>query len=589
MHIVETTFKPKRAKKEYHSVLLMQSYRVGKKVRKRTIANLSKCSPEEIAAFRLALANKNNLSKLPSLSDVSIQEGKSVGAVWTVYQVAKRLGIEKALGNTFEAKLAMRQIIARVIDQGSRLSSVRLHRAHGLADVLNLEQGFNENNLYDNLRWLSANQAKIEDKLFDFKYQKKSESNPGSKQKCELFLYDVTSSYLEGEKNELANYGYNRDGKKGKKQIVIGLLCGQDGQPVSVEVFTGNTQDSATFESQIKKTAKRFGCRRVTFVGDRGMIKSGQIDELEKVGFAYITAITKPQIETLLRENTVQMELFTRDLCQVEHEGIRYILKLNPTRKQETEQIRVQKQQAIAKLIAKENQYLTEHKRAKAATAIKRVNSKIEQLKIDKWVSVIRDGLDGHDEQDRKDEQNNQDKKSSKKLKESRKLAMQIDKDKLVEISRLDGCYVIKTNLLDKTVSKETIHDRYKDLTLVEQTFRTSKTTHLELRPVFVTKEESARAHVFVVMLSYLITKELEQAWKNLDVTVQEGIEQLKTLCSMQLRVQEKNKPAGACHKIPIPRKQSRELLKALNIKIPKVLPRRNVNVVSRKKLNDRK
>ena len=136
----------------------------------------------------------------------------------------------------------------------------------------------------------------------------------------------MTSSYLEGDDNALGAYGYNRDGKKGKKQIVIGLLCDQQGEPVSTEVFRGNTQDTATFASQVKKASQRFACERVTFVGDRGMIKSGQIEDLSKAGFHYITAITKPQIETLLKTGLLQMALFDDTLCEVEQVGVQAVL-----------------------------------------------------------------------------------------------------------------------------------------------------------------------------------------------------------------------------------------------------------------------
>jgi transposase len=131
--------------------------------------------------------------------------------------------------------------------------------------VLGLEK-FDEDDLYNNLDWPRKNQAGIEERLL------KISGNPG------LFLYDVTSSYLEGTENELSAFGYNRDGKKGKRQIVIGLLCNETGAPLSIEVFTGNTQDSSTFASQIRKVTERFGTDEVAFVGDRGMIKSKQVE-----------------------------------------------------------------------------------------------------------------------------------------------------------------------------------------------------------------------------------------------------------------------------------------------------------------------
>src|ERR1022692_1817745 len=120
-----------------------------------------------------------------------------------------------------------------------------------------------------------------------------------------------------------------------RKQIVIGLLCDEEGVPVSTEVFRGNTQDPKTFGAQVRKASQRFGCERVTFVGDRGMIKSGQIEELSQAGFHYITAITKPQIETLLSGGVLQMALFDDSLCEVEQERVRYVLRRNPVRAEE--------------------------------------------------------------------------------------------------------------------------------------------------------------------------------------------------------------------------------------------------------------
>ena len=168
MHIVEN--KSKSGKKIYRSILLRESYREDGKVKKRTIANLSNCTPQEIEAIKLALTHKDDLGALGALSEsVELHEGLTVGAVWSVYQVAKELGIEDALGNDFEGKLALWQVIARVIDQGSRLSAVRLAQVHAAGDVLNTKRGFDENNLYDNLAWLSGKQEKIERKLFGLK------------------------------------------------------------------------------------------------------------------------------------------------------------------------------------------------------------------------------------------------------------------------------------------------------------------------------------------------------------------------------------------------------------------------------------
>ena len=184
----------------------------------------------------------------------------------------------------------------------------------------------------------------------------------------------MTSSYLEGTQNALAAFGYNRDGKKGKRQIVIGLLCDEDGHPVSIEVFPGNTQDPHTFAAQLAKVKTRFGVTEITFVGDRGMIKGQQIEDLAQHGFHYITAITKPQIEKLLQQGTFQMDLFDQELAEVlADEGLRYVLRRNPVRAQEVRDTRHAKLATLQAQVAKQNQYLTDHPRANAQGALQKL------------------------------------------------------------------------------------------------------------------------------------------------------------------------------------------------------------------------
>lgn len=545
MHLVVNRSTSQTGKKIYQSILLRESYRENGKVKKRTIANLSHCSPEEISAIGLALKHKGDLTVLGSLREsVGLQEGLSVGAVWTVYQIGKRLGIEKALGNNHAGKLAFWQVIARVIDQGSRLSAVRLAQTHAACEVLRISRGFDENDLYDNLSWLSNNQERIEYKLF---------LNRRRDEKPEIFLYDVTSSYLEGEKNVFGDYGYSRDKKKGKKQIVIGLLCDEFGTPVSTEVFAGNTQDPQTFYSQIDKVAKRFGCSRVTFVGDRGMIKGTQIEALPK-GFHYITAITKPQIEVLIKKGVIQMGLFDENLYEVENDGVRYILRRNPLRAEEMANTRLSKRNSIEEILNNRNDYLSKHPKASIEVAKKVVDEKIKKFKIDSWLKVEGKAM---------------------------RLILKEDNEALKEISLLDGCYVIKTDVPKGVVNKEIIHDRYRDLAEVEQAFRTCKTELLEVRPVYVRTEKSTRGHVLIVMLAYLVTRVLSRAWSAFDITVKEGIKQLSTLCTMEMKV----KGQISCLKIPNPRPASQDLLNALNIRLPSILPNRKVSVVTRKKL----
>jgi hypothetical protein len=535
--------------KTYQSIYLRESYREGDHVRKRNIANLTHCDPKEIAAIELALQFKGNLAALSSLDKIQLAQGPSVGAVWVIVETARRLGIEQALAGGFAGQLALWQVVARVLEQGSRLSAVRLAQVHAACDVLGIRRGFDENDLYANLTWLSEHQQAIEKRLF---LKRRGQHKP------ELFLYDVTSSYLEGEDNAYGAYGYNRDGKKGKKQIVIGLLCDEQGAPLSTEVFRGNTQDPQTFAAQVKKASERFGCERVTFVGDRGMIKSGQVEDLSQAGFHYITAITKPQIDTLIEARLIQMGLFAAEVCEVERGGVRYVLRRNPIRAEQLAASRADKQATVEHLRQGRERYLDQHPRAKVATAEKALHAKIAQLKIAAWLQVQTQG---------------------------RTLKLTVNQPALEEASRLDGCYVIKTDLPESAASKQVIHDRYKDLTQVEQAFRTCKTAHLELRPINVRTAEHTRGHVLVVMLAYLIRRELSQAWISLDVTVEEGLHQLQTLCATEMKVD----GAASCLRIPTPSTTVADLLQALKIRLPDALPHTDTSVVTRKKLPARR
>ena len=535
-----------RGGKTYTRHLLRESYRAHGKVLHRTIANVSQCSAAEIAALRLALRHKEALEHLGTIQDaITLKQGLSFGAVWTVYQVARRLGIEQALGTTRDGKLALWQVIARVIDQGSRLSAVRLAMAHAACDVLGVGP-FDEDVLYDNLDWLAHRQAAVEDTLF----AKRTRIKPVS-----LFLYDVTSSYLEGTHNDLAAFGYNRDGKKGKRQIVIGLLCDEDGQPVSIEVFPGNTRDPRTFAAQLAKVKSRFGAAAITFVGDRGMIKGQQIEDLTQQGFHYITAITKPQIEKLLRQGTLQLDLFDQELAEVlTDEGLRYVLRRNPVRAQEVRDTRHAKLATLQALVAKHNQYLTDHPRANVQGAWQKLVARAKTLRIADWVELTI---------------------------EERTITLTVKTHAQQEAAKLDGCYVLKTDLTPQQANKELVHDRYKDLASVEQAFRTCKTAHLEVRPIFVRREARTRAHAFVVMLAYQIIQYLASCWSLLDITVEEGLHALTTLCLVEVSPTH----APSYHCIPTPRDAIARLLHSADITLPKAFSLSGVRVSTRKKL----
>jgi transposase len=318
----------------------------------------------------------------------------------------------------------------------------------------------------------------------------------------------VTSSYFEGQDNELADYGYNRDGKRGKKQIVVGCLTDAQGRPVSIQVFRGNTSDPKTVKAQIDKVRDDFGIAQVTFVGDRGMSKRAQIADLQATSFHHITAITTPQIEALIRQGVIQFTLLEDRLAEVEHEAQCDGLRHNPVRAAEIAQTREEKWQRLLPLVEEKHTYLQAHPRAKPETALKPLQQSMQKRKISEWVKLELP---------------------------HRAIAVTKDNEHLAEISRLDGCYVIKTDLPLVSASNETVPQRYKDLAHVEGAFRTMKTALLEMRGLFVRKETRTRAPVFIVMLAYLLADALKTAWQDLDITIAEGLAVLSDINAIEL------------------------------------------------------
>ena len=529
--------------KTYTRYLIRDSHRENGKIKHRTIANISKCSPEEINAIRLALKYKGNVSEVLVDKDRIVSEqGMSVGAVLSLHDVSRDLGILKSLGNTENARRSLWMIFSRLIEPGSKLANTRLAQTHAAVDVIGMDT-FNEDDLYAALDWIASRQKSIEKRLFHIRHEGK---------KSHLFLYDVTSSYVDGEKNELAEYGYNRDKKKGKKQIVLGLLTDDDGYPVSIEVFKGNTQDPKTFASQIRKLADEFGCESVTMVGDRGMIKTDQIADLSEQNFFYISAITKPQINTLLNQGMIQMELFTEKICEIDNGGTRYILRKNPVRAAEIDNNRNGKVQAITDIVKRKNAYLERHVKAEVPAALNEIRQRMGKLKVSGFMGVEASG---------------------------RLLVLGTDGKKMEEESMLDGCYVIRSNV-PADIDSETIHKRYKDLIQVEDAFRAMKTGYLELRPLYLRKESRTRGHAFIVMLSYMIEKYISERWMDFNITVEEGIRELTSINCIGISM-----GAVRYNQIPKPRDIGAGLLKALNVELPDAIQCSGIEVATRKKL----
>ena len=481
--------------KTYRSLLLVHNYREGAKIKHNVLANLTAWPSSLVEGIRSLIKGET----LTRIEDLPRKAGKNFGGLFVLKELAKTLFIEKILGTSKKGKLAMLLVLGRILTQGSR-RHLTFWKEGAIEEVLGVSS-FDEDDLYETLDWLEQHQAEMEEKWFKRRFHN---------QPVTLFLYDVTSSYLEGQHNELADYGYNRDKKKGKKQIVIGLLTHPDGSPISVEVFCGNTADVSTVPNQIRKMAKRFGVLEVTLVGDRGMIKKIPMEALKKRGWHYITAITKPQIERLIQKGVFQLRLFDDQLVEVVDGGVRYFLRRNPKRADEIRENRRDKIQKIASLCQRLNEYLNAHSKASIESAMNKLNQKISRLQLKEMITThVTD----------------------------RSLALSTDECVLEQVSLLDGCYVIKTDLSPDKMKAEEVHCVYKGLSEVEWAFRTLKTGLLEIRPLYHRKANRTRACAFVAMLAYSITHALWQKTSHIGIPLDSILSSLDQIQTQEMKI----------------------------------------------------
>lgn len=449
------------------AILLRESWREGKQVKTKTLANLTHYAPERIEALRLALKGE-----FDGMTGCTPTVGKSFGTLFTLNALAQELGIAQALGSSNQGLLSLFLVLARIAHQGSRLSSVRWAAQHAVSDILGLNT-FDENDLYEALDWLSSKQDQIEGKLFH-RYVKQHGQPPA------LVLYDVTSSYLEGLKNELAAYGYNRDRKRGKKQIVIGLLTGIDGEPLSVRVFEGNTTDPTTVIEQINTLKDKWGLSDIIFVGDKGMIKRPGKAALTQAGWHYITALSKPEIRTLLQSKTIQLDLFDESVESVSCDDKRYVMRLNSTIRAHLRQERYQRQSKLLEKVEARNAYVARHPRSRPETGLMQLQRLAKTYRLHGYICL---SLEGD------------------------QIVVNVDTQAQETLFALDGCYALETRLPESKMTPCDIDTCYHSLSEVEQNFRTMKTDCLEVRPIYLRNAARTRAHIFVCMLSLKITR----------------------------------------------------------------------------------
>lgn len=482
------------------AVLLRESYREDGKVKKRTLANLSKLPMEVVQGLRTLL--KGGVAFGEAGAALEIRRSLPHGHVAAVLGTLRTLGLDRLIsgakldpGAARLRDLALALIVARVITPGSKLSTLRALSPETASSSLGLALGLagseapeiQTKEIYAALDWLGERQDRIERGLA------KRHLAEGT-----LVLYDVSSSYLEGRCCELARFGYSRDKRGDRPQIVYGLLCDRHGCPVAIEAFSGETGDPSTLSAQLDKLKRRFGLERVVLVGDRGMITNARIrEELKPAELDWITALRAPQIQALVSEGSLQLDLFDdRDLAEItapDYPGERLVVCRNAALAVE----RGRKREALLAATERNLSRIAMATRRKrrplrgAAEIGLQVGAVIDKHKMAKHFEItITPGIDGDSFTYRR-----------------REAAIAAE-------ARLDGLYVIRTSLSAEAMSAEEAVASYKSLAQVERAFRSLKSVDLQIRPVYHWLAPRVRAHLFLCMLAYHVEWHMRERLK---------------------------------------------------------------------------
>jgi len=469
-------------RKSKPAVLLRESYRDGKTVRKRTLANLSCLPMDQVEAIRRILKGERLVSFDDAFETVS---SRSHGHVKAVVSAMEKLGIKKLLASrsSCERDIIYAVIAWRVIKPASKLAMQREWRDSTLPEIVGLDDSITEDDIYEAMDWLLAAQDRIEKKL-----AARHLTDGG------LMLYDLSSSYFEGTSCPLAKRGYNRDKKKGKLQVNYSLMTNERGCPVGVSVFPGNEGDPTTLIPAAEKVRKDFGISDIVLVGDRGMMSQKQIDELKEIGgIDWITALKTGAIRALVKDGSVQLGLFDeRNLFTFEHAdypGEQLVACRNP----ELAKLRAYKRQSLIDATTTELEKvrgMAGKGKLKGADAIGvRTGKVINKYKVAKHfeLTIADDSFD-----------------------------YSVNEKSVAEEAALDGIYIVRTSLSSKRMSADDAVRNYKALSNVERAFRSMKTVDLLVRPIHHRTEDRVRAHIFLCMLSYYVQWHMMDAWRPL-------------------------------------------------------------------------
>ncbi|MCP4991796.1 MAG: IS1634 family transposase [Colwellia sp.] len=499
---IQTNRKKGKNGKVYESHLLCRKYRDSGKVKTEVVLNLSSLPAESIYAIKTSL--KNDGEQMIAIKDINIADSSDFGYAYAIIELMKKLRISETIEKTYKdnPNLIKLLILGKVITRGSKLGIYNwIRRNESIAKLLNIDISVLKlDDLYSALKDIGNIQSKVEQK---WNIYNKTKHN-------EIFLYDITSSYFEGTQNELSAFGYNRDKKKGKMQITIGLITDNEGFPLKIEVFAGNTTDCVTVKDQLKALKDKFEAKKIIMVGDRGMkikLNLSELSKEEQHGIDYITGLSTTEVRDLLGRDIIQLELFSEELYEVEENGIRYVLSNNPLLKHQKSRTRDQLRGKFELNIYSIKQVFDKRKNQNEINKTRKNDGHKGKLvtsfsteQIDRYKLRASKLLSKY----------NMTKFYSIDISEE-SFILNFNLEEYQKAMALDGKYILTTSVSKDRLDTTEIRNEYKNLQKVEHAFRDMKTDKIEIRPIYHRKKEQTRGHVLLTMFSYAILWSMEQ------------------------------------------------------------------------------
>ena len=529
-----------RHRKNYYG-LLRTSYREDGKVKHTTHGRITCATLEQLKLIQAVFRGEVVLRSPEQMP--TVLKSKEYGASYAILELARELGLDKIIyskPNKQWVQDCLAMIVGRLIYAGSKLSLSNRYKDTALWELCGVFGRVDvDEHCYPSMDYLLKRQ-----KAMQLSLAKKHLSNNS------LVLYDITSSYFEGEYEDsvLVRFGYNRDRKSGTEQIVIGLICAANGCPIAVEVFAGSTKDETTVYDKIIEVKELYGVSNIIFVGDRGIMTSANIARTKDLqGFAMISALTHPQIQELLQRNIIKHSLFDEknivEIIDPEDPSRRYCLCKNvATAIRETET-----RKAILERLGKKLNIIANSKKKTTANKIAvRVGKALANTTVGKFID-----WQIH----------------------NRKLTWTLKEDAIATESLLDGCYIIVSDVAQNRLDYEELVASYKKLALVEKAFRNLKTTQLEIRPIYHKTDYRIRCHVFLCVLAYYLQWHMMERLKPLFESNGEHNERFWTFANVIERLksirQEEILISGiTCNVITQPDEDQKKILELLKVKL---------------------